>query len=86
MTSVPVWLLRGASTEQCRSEGEIIMIHEERDLAHERDMEMLRREQLAADCGGDMADPDEELLPFDLFDTGWLDEPGNGDPYEYYED
>lgn len=29
----------------------------ERDLAHEADMEALRREQLDADCGGgDMAD------------------------------
>lgn len=30
---------------------------EDRDLAHEADMRALRREQLEADCGGEMADP-----------------------------
>jgi hypothetical protein len=38
----------------------------ERDLAHEADMRALRREQLEADCGGEMAD--------DFDDDG-------GDPY-----
>lgn len=47
----------------------------DRDLAHEADMRALRREQLEADCGGEMADPypedddpyfDEE---FDYYDS-----------------
>jgi hypothetical protein len=34
---------------------------DERDLAHEADMRELMREQLEADCGGEMADePDDE--------------------------
>lgn len=41
----------------------------ERDLAHEADMEQLRREQLEADCGGEMADdpadPDEYSEDYD---------------------
>lgn len=31
---------------------------QERDLAHEVDIRELMREQLAADCSGDMADED----------------------------
>ena len=42
-------------------------ISEDRDLAHEADMRALRREQLAADCGGEMADDaDDEDLEGDL--------------------
>lgn len=47
---------------------------DERDLAHEADMRKLYREQLEADCGGEMADePDDE----DDF---------MGDPDEYDDD
>ena len=38
---------------------------EERDLGHEADMRQLRCEQLAADCGGEMADPDPDDTQYD---------------------
>lgn len=37
----------------------------ERDLAHEADMRALQRRQLEADCGGDMADDDEDDWGFE---------------------
>ncbi len=62
-------------------------LDEERDLAHEHDMEMLRREQLEADCGGDMADDwdddDYEDEAEDIYDPlydSWYD---YDDPYLY---
>jgi hypothetical protein len=47
---------------------------EERDLAHEADMRALMRQQLEADCGGEMADDSEE------------DFMGDPDEYDEHED
>lgn len=39
----------------------------ENDLAHEADMRELRREQLEADCGGDMSDDYDDDMGY----PGW---------------
>lgn len=53
---------------------------QERDLAHERDMEMLRREQLRADIGDDddMQDILDDIAEDDFY--------AMGDPDEYLEE
>jgi hypothetical protein len=53
-----------------------------RDLAHEHDMEILRREQLRADCDGEMAD-DETPDSYDHWPDPSDDEYCMGDPDEW---